>query len=436
MRHDATWLAAAARGQLLSAPSKALSTDRICVDTRVLKEGDIFIALPGSRANGRDFIAAAVEQGAAGIIAEPAAIAQVNRDLITIAVEDSSAALYSIARAQRAEFAGHAIAITGSCGKTTTTAILASLLRSSMPTHATREGFNTHRGVAATIASLPEDVLAMVVELSMQAKGHIAEKADLLEPTAALITNIAAVHLQTTGSVAEVARNKAELIAALPPAAVCVVPSNEPLLDPYLRDDLTTIRHGDGGDFSLRSFRAGVASIDCAGETITVRPGFSQPHNLANLVAAIALLGGLGLGPPTEPEFVLPPLRWQIKRIDGVELVLDCFNASPEALGAAFEAFAAEPAKRRIAVLAAFEELGPRSGTYHRAAGAKAARLGIDAIIAVGDRAGEYLRDYRGERYLVNSPEQARDILKRIARGGDRILVKGARAAELERIAP
>ena len=138
----------------------------------------------------------------------------------------------------------------------------------------------------------------------MQAKGHIAEKADLLEPTAALITNIAAVHLQTTGSVAEVARNKAELIAALPPAAVCVVPSNEPLLDPYLRDDLTTIRHGDGGDFSLRSFRAGVASIDCAGETITVRPGFSQPHNLANLVAAIALLGGLGLGPPTEPEFV------------------------------------------------------------------------------------------------------------------------------------
>jgi UDP-N-acetylmuramyl pentapeptide synthase len=93
------------------------------------------------------------------------------------------------------------------------------------------------------------------------------------------------------------------------------------------------------------SFVNGVASIDCAGETITIRPGFSQSHNLGNLVAAVALVRGLGMRPPRELEVGLPPLRWQLERLGDAELVLDCFNSSPQALRAALKAFASEPAR-------------------------------------------------------------------------------------------
>lgn len=435
MKQDATWLAAAANGRLISRDAKAVARGQVCVDTRLLRGGDVFVALPGSRTHGREFIADAIELGADAIIAEESQLEGTEGAKIAVAVEDPRDALRSIAQVKRQEFDGHVIAITGSCGKTSTTEMVASLLNPLVATHATRDGFNTHLGVAATIAGLPDRRRALVVELSMQARGHIAEKAALLKPTAGVITNIAPVHLDSTGSLAEVANNKAELLAALPRGAPCVVPAEEPLLARYLRDDLTTISHGPGGDVRLLSFVEGVASIDCAGETITIRSGFSQAHNLCNLVAAVALLTGLGMRPPRELEIGLPPLRWQLMRLGDVELVLDCFNSSPHALHAALEAFTSEPASRRLVVLGAFEELGPTARQYHYAAGAEAARLGIDIIIAVEDAAREFLHGYAGESYSVDTPEEARALLGRIARRGDRVLVKGARRAELEKIA-
>lgn len=435
MKHDATWLATVANGRLISRGRRAVARGQVCVDSRLLRSGDVFVALPGSRTHGREFIADAIKRGADGVIAEASQLEQAGRVAVAVAVEDPREALRSIARARRQEFAGHAIAITGSSGKTTTTEMVASLLNPLLAVHATRDGFNTHLGVAATIAGLPDRARALVVELSMQARGHIAEKAALLKPTAAVITNIAPVHLQTAGSLADVARNKAELLAALPPGAPCIVPAEEPLLEPYLRNDLMTIRHGRGGDFQLLSVVDGVASIDCAGTTIAVRLGFSQPHNLGNLVAAVALVSALGMRLPREPDIGLPPLRWQLGRLGKAEIVLDCFNNSPQALRAALEAFASEPARRRLVVLGAFEELGREARRYHRTAGAEAARLGIDAIIAVADAARQYLDGYPGESYLVDTPEQARVLLGRIARDGDRVLVKGARRTQLEKIA-
>ncbi|MGA8746518.1 MAG: Mur ligase family protein [Solirubrobacterales bacterium] len=435
MKHDASWLAGAADGRLISSDKGVVARGQVCVDTRLLHSGDVFLALPGSRTSGGEYIADAIKLGADGVIAQAAQLERAAQLPIAVAVAEPREALRSIARARREEFDGHAIAVTGSTGKTTTTEMIASLLDPLLDPHATRDGFNTHLGVAATMAGLPDRTRALVVELSMQARGQIAEKAALLRPTAAVITNIAPAHLQSAGSVADIARNKAELLAALPPGAPCVVPAEEPLLEPYLRDDLMTVRHGRGGDFQLLDMVDGVARIDCAGRTTAVRSGFSQPHNLDNLVAAVALISALGMRPAEEVGTDLPPLRWQLGRLGKAELVLDCFNNSPLALRAALEAFAAESALRRLAVLGAFEELGSEARRYHRAAGVEAGRLGIDAIITVGEPSRQYLDGYPGESYSVDTPEQARVLLGRIARDGDRVLVKGPRNAQLERIA-
>ena len=434
MKHDTAWLTAAAKGRLLSGDLGAVPRGEVCVDTRLLHRGDVFLALPGTQVDGRAFIADAVGLGADGVIAQAEQLVRLGPGAIAIAVDDPLHALWSIARAQRREFHGHAIAVTGSSGKTSTTAIVASLLASATPTHATRDGFNTHQGVAATLARLPDGMGALVLELAMQARGQIAEKAALLRPTAALITNIGPVHLETAGSLADVARNKAEVIAALPARATCVVPAGERLLEPYLRSDLRVVRHGPGGDVFLRNFTAGVAEIDCGGELLTIETEFSQPHNLTNLIASVALTEALGIRTPSRLAVKAPPLRWQRASIGEIELVLDCFNNSPGALRAALEAFAAEPARRRFAVLGGFGELGEATAAYHRAAGAQAARFGIDAMIVVGRPAREYLAGYGGESYAVQTPEQARSLVCALAHPGDRVLVKGSRHAQLERI--
>jgi UDP-N-acetylmuramoyl-tripeptide--D-alanyl-D-alanine ligase len=432
---DAAWLARSAGGVLAAGDPRAIAPGEICVDTRLLEPGDVFVALPGTRSHGDAHIDEAIRRGAAGVIATAAALRRCSPGLIRIAVTDSRAALRNLARARRREFTGPAIAVTGSIGKTTTVAILEALLAAGRPTHATRGGFNTHLGVAATIAGLPPRARALVVELSMQSAGHIAAKAALMRPTAAVITNIAPVHLETTGSLAQIARNKAELLTALSPGDLCVVPSRAPELEPHLRSDLRVVRHGPGGDVTLRRYAGSIAEIEHAGGCVAVATSLSQAHNLDNLVAAVALLAGLGLPVPREVDARLPPLRWQPARLGELELVLDCFNSSPDALTAALEAFAGEPATRRVAVLGTFAELGPATRGHHRRAGVIAARLGVEIMIAVGEDAGQLLERYSGEGYAVRTPEQARDLLATVGRPGDRILVKGARGAQLERIA-
>jgi UDP-N-acetylmuramoyl-tripeptide--D-alanyl-D-alanine ligase len=434
MRVDAQELAAAAGGVLTSCSRSARARGQVCVDTRLLIPGDVFVALPGTRTDGSRFIAQALRRGADGVIAPARALRDLPADVIAVAVDDPREALRSLARARRAVLLGHAIGVTGSVGKTTTLEILARTLERSMRTDATRGGFNTHQGVAATIAGAAEDCDALVVELSMEARGHIASKAALLQPTAGLLTKIAPAHLETSGTIENVARNKAELIEALPAGAPCVVPAREPLLAPYLRPDLETVTHGPGGDVRIEAATPGVVTLRLGDTKARIRHGFSQAHNISNLVAAMAMLHALGIDPPADVEVELPALRWQLVRLNAVELILDCASSSPHALYAALEALAAEPASRRLAVLGPVVRLGDAAAAYHAEAGAIARKLGIDAIIAVGERSREYFEGYRGETHQVETPEQARELLDAIGRPGDRVLVKGCRATELERI--
>jgi UDP-N-acetylmuramoyl-tripeptide--D-alanyl-D-alanine ligase len=434
MSTGARWLTSAARGTLVNGDPDAVATGRVCVDTRRLERGDVFIALPGAHVHGRDYVEEALDRGADGVIAARSDLGPAKAAKLAIAVADPLRSLWGIAHARRREFTGPVVAVTGSSGKTSTTSMLDSLLGTTMPTHVTWHGFNTHQGVAATIAGLDEQDRALVVEVSMQGPRHIADKTALLQPTAGLITNIGPVHLSTAGSLVGIAANKAELIAGLPPQAPCVIPAAEPLLEPHRRPDLRFITHGAGGDVSLVDCRDRLARIDCKGTTVIVQTPFTQSHNLSNLVAAVALLHALAVPIPSGLKGGLSPLRWERALLGEAEVVLDCFNNSPMALEAALTAFAAEPAARRLAVLGEFTELGAAATSHHRRAGKQVQELGIDMLIVVGGAAREYLLAYRGPHHCVDSPLEARRLLIELTRPGDRVLVKGPRAARLEQV--
>jgi UDP-N-acetylmuramoyl-tripeptide--D-alanyl-D-alanine ligase len=431
-------LADAAGGALVAGTGATVLRGTVCVDTRLLAPGDAFLGLPGEHTDGGLHVEDAVRRGAAAVIAAPAHLRSPPAGVPAIAVEDPHTALRRCARARREALgpAVDAVGVTGAAGKTTTTDILATLMRTRGPVHATRHGFNTGTGVALTVAAAPPDVRSLVVEVAMHGAGHIAASCEVLLPTAGVITNIGPEHLATAGTVRDVAAHKAELLAALPPGAPCVVPAGEPLLEPYLRADLRTITHGPHGDVRLLSLAEGIAEIDCAGERVTLELSFDQPHRVRNLVAAVAMAWALGVPPDGRPDIVFSPLRWQPARLGEVELVLDCAKTSPLALRAALTDFAAEPARRRIAVLGALPELGDESERYHREAGALAQALGIDALVCVGDVARWYLTGYGGEAHVVADAEAARAVISAIGGPGDRVLVKGARRAALQRIVP
>jgi UDP-N-acetylmuramoyl-tripeptide--D-alanyl-D-alanine ligase len=237
------------------------------------------------------------------------------------------------------------------------------------------------------------------------------------------------------GTGERVAAAKAELIRDLPSGAACVVPASEPLLGSHLREDLDTWTFGPGGHVQLLAMEGPRAEIEARGERIELDLPYREPYNLLNTLAAVAAARALGLRIGGEVEVQFSSLRGEIVELPGgVVVVNDCYNANPMSMRAALDHLAESPAERRIAVLGTMAELGEGSVGYHREIGERAAAVGIDVLVTVGDAALAYADDFDGETHPVATPEEAGALLEEVARPGDRVLVKGSRSVGLERV--
>src|SRR5436305_4145972 len=246
---DAARIAQAAGGRLRAGDPATPGPERAVGDAREGRPGDLFVGLRGEHVDGGDFAERALEAGAWGVLVGDAHVAP--RDRVVIAAADPLAALQSRAREWRRALGAQVIGITGSTGKTSTKDILAALLRPQRRTHASRENLNTEIGLPLSILEAERGTEALVLEMAMRGVGQIAELVAVAEPDVGVIVNVGPVHLELLGTVERVAAAKAELIRDLRPGATCVIPHDEPLLAPYLRDDVETLTFGDGGDVRL-----------------------------------------------------------------------------------------------------------------------------------------------------------------------------------------
>lgn len=430
-------LAASAGGRLLRPPDGAPAPARGVVDSRQVRPGDLFLGVPGSRHDGGAFAPEALAHGAWGVMVAPrhaAAAARGGRGAV-IEVEDPLRAGEALASARRKSLRGPVVAITGSNGKTTTKDLLAALL-AERRVAATADSFNTRLGIVATLLGAPLDADVLVVEVGMARPGDVAARCAVVEPTAGVITNVGRAHLAGAGDLAGVAAAKAELLAALAPGATCVVPAGEAALAPHLREDLRTLTFGEGGDVCLESRAPGAVTIAAGSRRYEIEVALTAPHDLRNLLTAVAAVLALGESPARRPRLTRATLRGETVMLPGgATAVLDCFNANPSSMEAALVALAGAPARRRLAVLAAMGDLGERSPALHREVGERAAALGVDVLVVVGDGARAIGDAFPGPVHEVADPEHARALLRRIAGPGDRVLVKGSRDARLERIA-
>ena len=444
---SASWIAAAAGGELVAGAPEAAGPERAVIDSRGAGGGDLFAGLPGATADGGEFAPGALEAGVWGVLVGPAhreaALQAVEgavggsacANAAVIVAPEPLLALQRLATAWRRELGARVIGVTGSTGKTSTKDILSALLGARRPVHASRENWNTEIGLPLTILEARRGVEALVLEMAMRGEGQIAELVAVAEPDAGVIVNVGPVHLELLGTVERVAAAKAELIRDLAAGAACVVPASEPLLDRHLRAELDTWTFGPGGQVQLLSMEGERAEIEARGERIELELSYREPHNLLNTLAAVAAARALGLEVGGAVDVRFSSLRGEVVELPGgVVVVNDCYNANPMSMRAAIDHLAGSPAERRIAVLGTMAELGPGSAEYHREIGARAAEAGVDVLVPVGQEALGYTAGFRGDVRPVDSPEDAGALLRELARPGDRALVKGSRSVGLERV--
>jgi len=438
-----------ARQHLVTDP--AVAVDTVVIDSRAAGPGALFAALPGQRVDGLDFAPGAVAAGAVAVLAtRPAGVP-------TLVVPDVPAAMAALASAVVARLPGLTIAgITGSAGKTTTKDLAAQLVERLGPTVSPYGSFNNEIGHPLTILRVTAATRYLVLELSARGQGHIARQCEIARPSFGIVLCVGLAHAGEFGGLAEVARAKGELPAALPTGGVALLNADDPrVLAMAGRTAARVVTFGRGPRAEVR---AGDVRLDEQG-----RPGFTLitpegaapvrlrlfgEHNVTNALAAAALAGELGLALPEVADGLSAAVtrsRWRMEvtqRPDGVTVINDAYNASPEAMAAAIETLAVMARGRRaFAVLGPMYELGRRSRAIHEQVGGQAARAGVDGLIVVGEDAAPILAgakaevSWHGELLWVPDVGSAVEAATARLTPGDVVLVKAAHSAGLERVA-
>ena len=413
---DAARVAAAA-GATLAVPA-AGSPVQAVIASRAVGPGDLFVGLRGSSVDGGRFAAGALEAGAWGALVAPDFAEGLEGGAVLVA-EDPLVALQSLARAWRRELGAQVIGITGSVGKTSTKDLTAALLRTQRRVYASRANFNTEIGLPLEVLRAPDDTQVLVLEMGMRGIGQIAELAAIAEPDVGVITNIGPVHLELVGTIEGVARAKGELLLGLREGGTAVVGA-EPLLEPYLRQDLRVVR------FDQVDLPAGLEL-----------PGVTSAHMRLNAQAAVAACEAVGVVPTGRVDVQLSALRGERVELPGGAAVLnDCYNANPLSMRAALVDLADQtPPGRRIAVLGDMLELGPDEVALHQAIGEHAAVSGVDVLVTVGPLAAAMAEPFGGEAHAVADAPAAAQLAAGLVQPGDLVLVKASRGVGLEVVA-
>jgi UDP-N-acetylmuramoyl-tripeptide--D-alanyl-D-alanine ligase len=426
--------------------------ERVVIDSREAGPGALFVGLRGANVDGGAFAAAAIAAGAWGALvarehagpglwelapADPPAAARGASAGVVLVAEDPLVALQRLARAWRRELGAEVIGVTGSSGKTSTKDLLFAILSPHRRTAASRVNRNTEIGLPLEILAAPAGTEVLVLEMGMRGQGQIAELAAIAEPDVAVVVNVGSAHLELLGSVEAIAEAKAELIGALPPRGTAVVPAGEKLLEPHLREDVTTVTFGPGGDVRIVEADGERVRIDLAGTPVSLEVPFTQAYMRLNLLAAAAAARAVGVIPQGRIDAVISAGRGQRRRLPGAVTLIDhCYNANPGSVRAALEDLAAgaAPDHRLVAVLGDMLELGPGARDFHLEVGREAQRLGVDVLVTVGPLAAAMASQFSREAYSVTDAAEAAALVPTLLREGDEVLVKGSLSVGLEAV--
>ncbi|MEM6939906.1 MAG: UDP-N-acetylmuramoyl-tripeptide--D-alanyl-D-alanine ligase [Pseudomonadota bacterium] len=433
----------------------------VSIDTRTLEEGDLFVALKDVR-DGHAFVADALAKGAAAAMVSHVP-ADLGPDAPLLIVADVLAGLEALGKAGRARSKARVAAVTGSVGKTSTKEMLRSIFSAQGQTHASHASYNNHWGVPLTLARLPQEAAFAVIEIGMNHPGEIAPLSRMTRPDVAMLTTIAAAHLEAFDDINGIAVEKASIFEGVPAGGVAVI--NADIAETGVIKAkasacrLQTLEFGEKAtDFRLHQVQVAddvtVVQAEAAGTTLLFKLATPGRHFAMNALGALAVAEALGadlalacqsLGRWTPYEGRGVRERIQLDLVDArlaLELIDDSYNANPTSMAAALDVLAAAQTRdntgrvnkgRRIAFLGDMRELGPKSQALHEELAKLEALTDIDVVHCIGPQMGALhsLLPEAKRGVWTETAEEMVGQLRRVLDSGDVVLAKGSLSMQL-----
>jgi UDP-N-acetylmuramoyl-tripeptide--D-alanyl-D-alanine ligase len=432
----------------------------ISIDSREIAPEALFVAIKGDTHDGHDFIGKALEAGAAAaLVSEGHFKALGGKQLIV--VPDPLKALEQLGIAARARNRGQIIAVTGSAGKTTTKEAIRTALAAAGETHYSIKSFNNHWGVPLMLARMPREAQFGVFEIGMNHPGEITPLVRLVRPHIAVITTVAAAHLEFFDSVSAIATAKAEIFLGLEPGGTAVLNADHEYLHILFAHaraagvgSIVTYGYDESADWRIgrvdSSASATLADVTHGGERYNLHLQVPGRHMVANAVAALAVaqLSGEGTRKAIAAlaKFGAPEGRGLTLRLgpDKKPLLLvdESYNANVASMNAAMDLYAAvkPPEGRKILILGDMLEMGPQGPQLHAGLANAVLKTGAKQVFLVGTamraladelrRRGESDRDVPGVTHMPTAEEITDTVLSALAYG-DAVMVKGSKGVRL-----
>ncbi len=418
------------------------------IDSRTTAPGQLFFAIAGERVDGHEFVEAALEAGAVAAVVRKDRLARYPVKTALIAVDDTLAALQSLAAAVRRLWGKTVVGVTGSTGKTTTKEAIAHVLSSRLKVLKSVGNLNNHFGLPLQLLRLEPEHEVAVIEMGMSHAGEIRVLAGLAQPDIGVITNVAPVHLEFFDSLAGIARAKYELIAALPAGGTAVLNADDEYVSQFGRDFKgKVVTYGirkpadvRAENVQLRGLLGSSFEVVAHGRRAHAAIALVGEHNVLNSLAAIAVALERGLPLETAVEslgtLAAAEKRGEILQLGGATIIDDCYNSNPKAMQSMIDALVSVPAARHVVVAGEMLELGPAGESLHHECGRFMALKGVQRLIGVRGLAEAMVRAAAAEgveAVFVATPEEAGERIASELRPGDVVLMKASRGVRLER---
>lgn len=439
----------AVHGTLLGDAPENLSVERVCYDTRELKEGDFFLPLQGSNFDGHSFIDQAFDLGAVGCFTmRPRE--EYRPGKVYIKVPDTARVPRLLAQWYRSRFTIPFVAVTGSVGKTTTKNMVAAVLSEKFSVHKTPLNHNNALGVPMALLDLDKSHQISVIEMGMNHAGEIDDLSDLVRPQVGIITNIGDAHIENLGSREGILKAKCELFAHMAPNAPAVLNGDDELLG-ALKDTLDrpviTCGVSPHNEYYVTDLDRDLLTDDL--HCVLHTPNATFPvvipavgdYMVYPVLTAAAVAEHFGMTAQEIARGILryAPTKMRMNVVDRghqVRILDDAYNANPQSMRAALQTLASTQREYKMAILGDMFELGPMGPSLHSAVGRVAGELNINCLVAIGALSKHMAEAADAaqvpEVYWFATKEEALSAIAKLVKPNAAILVKASRGMKFE----
>ena len=417
----------------------------ISIDSRTVKEGDVYWAIPGERFDGHDFIKDALAKKPAFCVVQENRLKKRGKPAYPcVSVPDSITGLQELGRIHRKLYDIPVLALTGSNGKTTTKEMTAHILGIRMNVHKTSGNFNNHIGCPLTLLELNAAHQAAVIELGTNHPGEIGVLTRTVLPNHALITNAGGAHLEFFKTNEAIADEKRDLFMEMEDGGTVYLNLDDPLLADYNDPGKKIITYSLSGSADVQGKAKGCTADDCGifelNGSATIQLQTAGQHNIKNALAASAAAINLGFSlqeiKDALESFSAADKRMQILNLNGVKIINDSYNANPLSMQAAFETIKNIGSRKNLyIVLGDMFELGSLSADAHLNVLKSALELGPENIFVMGGSMETAMKEFNSGKIVhFSGHKELADELKENLNSGDLVLIKGSRGMTMEKV--